>query len=69
MIGVPLKKISMVGLAVITGNFIYELLIPFINTRDLTDAYYGVAGVCLGYLFLYVAGIYGMRLNPDRQSK
>jgi hypothetical protein len=41
-----------VCLAVLVGNVAYEAFLPFLNTRDLTDALYSIAGSALGALYL-----------------
>ncbi len=64
IMGVKFGKILIVGMFIIIANFIYELFLPFINTKDIVDAYFGVAGVVLGCLFLYPAGRYGLREKP-----
>lgn len=61
ILGVKINKIMIVGIFIALANFIYELFLPFINTKDIIDAYFGVAGVILGCLFLYPASKYGLK--------
>lgn len=49
------------GTVIVLANFIYELFLPFINTKDITDAYYRVAGAVMGCLFLLPASKYGLK--------
>ena len=45
--GAALNRVLMFTAAVIVINYIYELFLPLLNTPDITDAYYGVAGSIL----------------------
>ena len=49
----------MVGLALIAVNFIYETLLPMLNTTDMIDALYGLAGTVISLVYLYIIGKYG----------
>ncbi len=51
--GVPPKVLAWLGVVLIAANFIVELFIPIVNTRDVVDALFGAAGVLLGGLCLY----------------
>jgi hypothetical protein len=62
LLGLKIKQIAIAGIVIILINFIYELFIPILNTPDIVDAYYGLAGVMLSFLFLYPVSKYG--LNP-----
>lgn len=59
MQGVKIRALLLLGFVIFAVNFIYELFIPIINTKDIIDAYYGTVGVGLGILFLIIANKYG----------
>ncbi|MDD3458720.1 MAG: hypothetical protein PHO74_04535 [Weeksellaceae bacterium] len=48
----------------ILSNFIYELFIPFINTPDIEDAYYGLAGTLVPFVYFYFFKKFGITENP-----
>ncbi len=65
MAGVPFKHIIALGFALLAGNFIYELFIDILNTPDIIDAYYGVVGTLLAFLFLLISYKYGFKINSQ----
>lgn len=50
---------AVIGILLIIANFIYELLLPVLNTRDVIDALYGLAGVTVSLIYLFVISRYG----------
>lgn len=50
---------AVTGVLLIIANFIYELLLPVLNTRDPVDALYGLAGVAASLIYLFVISRYG----------
>ena len=50
---------AVIGILLIIANFIYELLLPVLNTRDVIDALYGLAGVAVSLIYLFVISRYG----------
>ena len=50
---------AVIGILMIIANFIYELLLPVLNTRDVIDALYGLAGVTVSLIYLFVISRYG----------
>lgn len=50
---------TVIGILLIIANFIYELLLPVLNTRDVIDALYGLAGVTVSLIYLFVISRYG----------
>lgn len=64
LMGLSLKNIIIFGIVIIAANFIYELWIPLLNTRDLMDAYYGCAGTLVGFIFLLLVKKFGLKNNP-----
>lgn len=69
MQGAGMKSVLLLGGVLVAVNFMYELLLPVINTMDLTDAYYGLAGAVVGAAFLMVARKYGFTENPQFKGK
>ena len=65
MLGVHTKAILFFGITIIAANFIYELWIPVLNTRDVVDAVYGAAGTAIGFIFLMLIKKFGLRLNSE----
>ena len=61
MLGLKLKHITIIGIFILFLNLIIELLIPFLNTPDKTDAIYGIIGVLLGFVFLFIIKNYGLQ--------
>ena len=57
-------KIFFIACAVILINLIYELFLPFINTKDILDAYYGIAGTLFSFIFLLPYYLVGRKENP-----
>ncbi len=51
LLGVSCRYIIGLGILFLLANFIYELWIPIINTRDIIDAWYGVTGTLIGFIF------------------
>ena len=64
MMGVKFKFLIYFGIALLLANLIYELFISILNTPDITDAYFGFAGIFLGFLFLYSVYRFGLKPNP-----
>lgn len=50
---------AVIGILLIIANIIYELLLPVLNTRDVIDALYGLAGVTVSLIYLFVISRYG----------
>ena len=50
---------AVIGILLIIANFIYELLLPVLNTRDVIDALYGLVGVTVSLIYLFVISRYG----------
>lgn len=50
---------AVIGILLIIANFIYELFLPVLNTRDVIDALYGLAGVTVSLIYLFVISRYG----------
>lgn len=63
MAGVSIRYVVLLGAGFVLANLVYELWLSVLNTRDLIDAYYGVAGVLVALLFLALVNATGLRLN------
>lgn len=63
LFGITVKYIIIIGISLVFLNLLVELLIPVLNTPDLTDAVYGIFGVFTGFIFLFIAKKYGLKLN------
>lgn len=68
MMGVPMRKVALLGAATIVLNLLYEGLLPILNTRDMVDAVYGVVGAVLGLLLLCAIDRWWMRPAPGATS-
>lgn len=68
MMGMNLKSIILLGVIIIIANFVYELFIPVLNSLDIVDAWYGVAGTLAGFIFLFLAKKFGMKANKDLRN-
>jgi len=64
-LGVPMRAIAWLGLALAAANLVYETLIPILNTPDPVDALYGLAGIVLGASLLIAIDRYGLRPVPE----
>lgn len=58
------RSIWLIMAGVIAVNFIVELWLTVLNTPDLSDACWGVAGVVIGGLVLAVIDRWGARTPP-----
>lgn len=61
--GMKVKHLLFIGTILIIINISTELFISFLNTLDLIDAYYGIIGVFIGFIFLFVAQRKGLNKN------
>ncbi len=61
LLGVDTKYLLLLAFTVMVINIIYELFIPVLNTRDITDAWYGVAGCMAGGVYLLLVKQYGVK--------
>lgn len=68
MMGVPLKAIGLLGIVIIIANLVYELWLPILNTRDIMDAYYGIAGTGIAFVYLTIIKKFGLT-EPEKDVK
>lgn len=69
LIGIPFRFILFFGVLLIGINLIYELYIPILNTPDIVDAYFGIAGTVVAFLFLTYVKFFGMIKIEDAENK
>ncbi|HAT4298421.1 TPA: hypothetical protein I9063_001791 [Clostridium perfringens] len=60
---VKFRYVIALGISLILGNFIYELFLSVINTNDIIDAIYELAGYLLSFIYLALLKKYGLILN------
>ncbi len=48
-----------VGILLVSVNYIYEAFLPILNTTDIVDAVYGFIGVLISLIYLYFISKYG----------
>ena len=64
--GIAFKKIIIMAAVIVVLNFSYELFLPLINTKDLVDAYFGMAGSLLATILLLPIAIFGTKLKSGK---
>ena len=62
--GLRFKNILWLGAFFILANFLIEMFVHVLNTPDITDAYYGTAGVAAGLVFLFFVKAFGLIKYP-----
>jgi len=65
--GVRMVHIIGLGAALVLANLVYEWWLPVLNTRDVMDAYYGIAGAMAAFLFLWLVKSVGLTLNKQEE--
>lgn len=63
--GVSFSRISILSFIIIIANILCETVMGFMNTTDILDAVYGIAGTALGFCFLFIVNRNGMEINID----
>ena len=63
--GVSFKKVILLGGLLVVGNLLCETVMGFMNTPDIMDAIYGLAGTVVGFVFLAVTKKYGLNINGE----
>lgn len=66
--GMALKKIIIMAAVMIVLNFLYELFLPLLNTKDIVDAYFGMAGSLLATILLLPIAIFGTKLKSGKSD-
>ena len=54
MFGGRIKAITILAIAIVVFNIVYEYFLPFLNTSDITDALFGVCGTIVAYVYLVI---------------
>lgn len=65
LLGLHFRYIVALGALLVLTNFVYELWIPLLNVPDITDAYYGLTGTLLGFVFLIISKQFGLKSNTE----
>lgn len=60
-----MKKIILLGLFIVLGNVLCETVMGFMNTPDIIDAVYGIAGTIASFGLLLAAKKYGLSINNE----
>ncbi|NLN25737.1 MAG: hypothetical protein GX163_08855 [Bacteroidetes bacterium] len=66
--GMAFKKIIIMAAVMIVLNFLYELFLPLLNTKDIVDAYFGMAGSLLATILLLPIAIFGTKLKSGKSD-
>lgn len=66
--GMAFKKIIIMAAVMIVLNFLYELFLPLLNTKDIVDAYFGMAGSLLATILLLPIVIFGTKLKSGKSD-
>lgn len=61
--GMKTKHLIIIGILIVLVNLIIEFFISILNTLDMIDAVYGIAGTVFGLIFLLIAKKYGLVKN------
>ena len=64
LMGTPLRCVALAGVALAVVNVVVEAFVPILNTRDMVDAGYGVAGVVAAFAMLWLIHRHGLVRNP-----
>lgn len=62
MLGARMTHVAIAGACLVVVNMVYEAFLPILNTRDMLDAWYGLAGTTLGCFVLWIIDARGMIL-------
>lgn len=57
---VKFRFIIFLGIVYVIGNLLCETLMTFLNTPDIVDAYFGILGTLISFLFLFLTKKYGL---------
>ena len=68
MYGATTREIAIFTLAVIAGNYVYEVFLTLHNTKDLVDAHYGAASATATFGVMAVLRRHGLRPAGPRDQ-
>ena len=54
MFGGRIKAITILAIAIVVFNIVYECFLPLLNTSDIIDALFGVCGTIVAYVYLVI---------------
>lgn len=63
-----LKTTIFFSIFVVACNFVYEWFIPILNTPDKKDAFYGLAGTLVAFVYLVFYYFFGLKENPKYEQ-
>lgn len=63
LMGQKFRTVGSLGLFLIIANLVCETLMGFMNTTDIIDFLYGVVGVGIAFIFLFVSNKNGLIKN------
>lgn len=66
LMGVSFRYVLYFSVAILIVNFVYEMWLPLLNTMDMTDAYYGLVGVSIATLEIYIIKNWGLIINLQK---
>jgi len=66
--GIHFRFIALFGTFMILANIICETVVTFMNTPDIIDAIYGIIGIIIVFVFLYVIDRYGF-IEVKKETK
>lgn len=58
--GMKFRYIVILGVILSAGNLLCETLMGFMNTTDIVDAIYGIIGISVSFVYLFVLNNYGL---------
>lgn len=64
--GINFNRILLLGVVFILGNIYCETLMTFLNTPDIIDAYFGIAGTLLAFAYLLAVKVFGLIPIDDK---
>lgn len=64
--GINFNRILLLGVVFILENIYCETLMTFLNTPDIIDAYFGIAGTLLAFAYLLAVKVFGLIPIDDK---
>ncbi len=64
---IKFKYVILVGISLILGNFVYELFLDILNTKDIVDGIYGLIGCVLSFQHLFLMKKFVLILNQQEK--
>ncbi|MGM0337044.1 hypothetical protein [Enterococcus sp. AZ007] len=58
--GIKFRSIVFLGIVYVIGNLLCETLMTFLNTPDIVDAYFGILGTSIAFIFLLIIKRFGL---------